>query len=240
MSLVNDVLNDRQRRRAMPLLLLAAVLAGLCWQAAFAGAIQGFQRTNPSPEAVGRYTLHRELVRAQASIAAGRPAAGVERLQMLLAEAPEYHPAREYLIALLIEAGEREWVLDELRLASERWPEHSRYALWHARFLLEAGNAAGAIRLLETAPPSDLSDGEYRALLAAAYQREGRYAQALSAYRALTISEPDHGPWWLGLALAAEGAGHVEKAEQAYRRVVADGRLNTELRRFAEQRLNSL
>ncbi len=148
--------------------------------------------------------------------------------------------AREALAGLLIaegRGGEAGVLLDEgLHVA----PAHALFAKLRARLLVDEGNVAKALEVLERYQATPATDPEYHAFQAALYQRTGRYDQAVAAYQRALTERPQESVWWMGLAIALEGAGNSRGALGAYRQALGRGPLAPELVRYIEGRIVAL
>ncbi|GIX22274.1 MAG: hypothetical protein KatS3mg121_1057 [Gammaproteobacteria bacterium] len=184
----------------------------------------------PRPE-----TLYR---RAQAALAAGREQAAAADLAAALAAKPDFHAAREALIAVALRRGriaEAERLVDEgLALA----PDHLPYARLLAQWQLDRGDAAAARRVLERVMAS--ADPALHAYYAAVLQRLGEWPEAVRHQLLAVEAEPARGAWWLALGWSLEQLQRRRAAAEAYRKGLACQDLTAELRTWAAGRLRSL
>lgn len=110
-----------------------------------------------------------------------------------------------------------------------------------ARLALEQNRPAEAIAQLEIQPlPSVRDDAEYNGLLASAYQRMNRHADASRLYRALASDQPEQGHWWAGYAISREALGDLVEAQRAYAQALQDQRLDPSVSRYVRGRLEAL
>lgn len=161
-------------------------------------------------------------------------------LQAALAADPDHLRARESLSGVLLYQGRRREAEAVLAAGLEAHPYTPSLARTYARLILDQGRDAVAIEVLETALVNAVDDAGYLALLAGIYQRNQRYADAAGSYRSALSLEPKRAAWWLGLGLALEGGGELERAAGAYRSAIGNPGLNANSRRFAEERLQRL
>jgi tetratricopeptide (TPR) repeat protein len=108
------------------------------------------------------------------------------------------------------------------------------------REALARGDAAGALRVLQSEAPSAATATESRALTAAAHQQLGQHAEAIAAYREALHNEPDIGAWWAGLGLSLEAAGQGADALAAYREAERRGPLDPALSDYLGVRVEAL
>ena len=163
-----------------------------------------------------------------------------EAWRQALEHDPAHADARAALADLLARQGRGAEAGALLRQAHERWPQDQLQAERYARYLIANGRDGDAVTVLEAARPAAVGDGEYLALLGAVYQRLGRHAESAEAYGRVLSVHPGREIWWMGMAIALEGAGNVAPALQAYRRALALPSLSPELRRYAETRAKAL
>lgn len=109
-----------------------------------------------------------------------------------------------------------------------------------ARDALVKRDPLAAVRLLETDAPAVDTDPEYHGLLAAAYQRLDRHAEAAREYEALLLAQPDEAHWWAGLGLSRDALGDVPAALRAYMHARQIGRLEPSVMQHIESRAAAL
>ncbi len=200
-----------------------------------AGGVDKRQRPlTPAQQAALHYR------RALVEFGQGRTAHGETLLRQALQRDPDYVAARGVLAGMLLRAGRLVEAGEVLREGLRRTPNHILFVRLYARVLLAQGQGAAAVRLLEQHRPSAGQALDYDALLAALYQRTGRYQQAVDLYRRLVATRPRRGAWWLGLGLALEGTGQPAQAREAYTEAVRTGTLDAASRAYVQRRLGVL
>ena len=110
----------------------------------------------------------------------------------------------------------------------------------YARALLQLNRDQQAITLLREHAPPVAQDPEYHALLAALYQRAGRYDDAIALYRDLLQRNPHQALWWMGLAMALEASQRPANALSAYQQARSAGPGRHALMSFIEARIAAL
>ncbi|MBI5331608.1 MAG: tetratricopeptide repeat protein [Betaproteobacteria bacterium] len=165
------------------------------------------------------------------SLEQGRKQEAREQLRAVLRAAPAHAAARQALIALLIEAGER---AEAMRLLDEGRALHPADP-WYPRSLaqlhLQAGNPAQAAATLKPALGKASEAGDW-ALYAGALTKLAHHEEAAAAWREALRGNPNPGAWWVSLGVALEHSGEKADAVQAYQRALQT-RLTPELREFA-------
>jgi MSHA biogenesis protein MshN len=71
-------------------------------------------------------------------------------------------------------------------------------------------------------------------------QRLGRHGDAVAAYRAALQRESADGQAWVGLGISLEALHQRAEAAEAFRRALAAGPLQPQVKAFAEQRVRAL
>jgi MSHA biogenesis protein MshN len=117
---------------------------------------------------------------------------------------------------------------------------HTDLRLLRARALLKQGRLASAVQLLQTEIPAVEDNVEYRVTLATLLQQASQPEAAVMHWSELIAFDSARAPWWLGLGLALESAGQVERAVRAYGQAAALPGLSPALADFLEQRLTAL
>lgn len=185
-----------------------------------------------------RRRAHRHYRRGRTRLA-GDPAAAAAELRAALRLDPALHPARTLLAGLLLRQGDdgRAGALLREGLALDRrQPDLARL---YARLLVEQGELDRAVAVAEAALPA-AGRGKDHALLGALHQRRRDHERAASHYRAALAQDPQRGAWWLGLAIALDGAGRGAEALGAYRRARQAAGLTPKTRSYAQQRIGVL
>ena len=156
-------------------------------------------------------------------------------LRSALAAHPGNGTATHALAALLLQQGRRSEAEAVLATALAQQPGQPALTILHARLLAENGRDRDAVALLEP-----LQDAEAQALLGALQQRLGNDAAAAAAYQNALAGAPREGAWWLGLAISLERTQQPAAALQAYRRALADARLEAQVNGYVRSRIAAL
>ncbi|MFT3928985.1 MAG: hypothetical protein QM709_01705 [Spongiibacteraceae bacterium] len=119
-----------------------------------------------------------------------------------------------------------------------------RYQL--ARNALAQNQPQRAYELLRDNPPALANNSDYHAVLAAAEQQLGHYADAGLRYQQLLMIDQNQASWWLGLALSLDqnqsldGAHRSSEALAAYQHAVQLNSLPEAAHQYAAARIAAL
>lgn len=185
----------------------------------------------PDPQIVATQHYAAAIARLRDGDQAGAEAA----LHEALLAVPGHGDAAQALAALLVQQGRgsaAEMLLADALAANPRQPA---LVLLRARLLADAGRDRAATALLE-----HRDDVESLALLGALQQRLGDDAAAARTYRRALARAPQQGAWWLGLAISLERTREPAAALDAYRRALADARLDARVDAYVRARIAAL
>jgi MSHA biogenesis protein MshN len=188
-------------------------------------------------------TLQQAQIEFQAAvkyIGQGENQEAHEALDRALLLSPTHSRARETLAALMLNSGRITEASATLREGLGLQPNNASLAKLYARILVDQNDLDNAAAVLERAQSSALKDADYQALLAALYQRTGKYAQAARAYRQVLQVRPGVASWWMGLALSLESMGEINGALDAYNRALKAGGLSADVSQFVVGRIEAL
>lgn len=198
--------------------------------AAATGVVRKTVRT-PDPQLVAG----QHYAAAVAHLRDGDQAGAEAALHEALLAVPGHGDAAQALAALLVQQGRgsaAETLLADALAANPRQPA---LVLLRARLLADAGRDREAAALLE-----HRDDVESLALLGALQQRLGDDAAAARTYRRALTRAPQQGAWWLGLAISLERTREPAAALDAYRRALADARLDAQVDAYVRARIAAL
>lgn len=188
----------------------------------------------------GAELAENEYRKATGLLNQGRAAEAQQGFEATLRLHPEYHPARQALVGMLLEArkyGDAERVLQEgLALA----PAQIGFAATLARLEVDRGDTVKAIATLKQGLDYAQNSADYRAFLAALLQRQGQHEEAVEQFQAALRLKPALGVWWLGLGMSLQAVNRTADAQEAYRRARSAPNIHPELAALADQRLRQL
>jgi len=170
----------------------------------------------------------------------GRVAEARDMLTEALKLRPEHIPARQILVAILVDGrhlAQAEQVLEEGLALS---PEQTSFAMNLARLQVERGALSSAVETLNKGLPSASGNAEYRAFLATLLQRQLKHRDAIEQYQAALRLAPTSttvGPWLVGLAISMQAEDRLPEAREAYSLARASGSLDPDTASFVDQRL---
>ncbi len=160
-------------------------------------------------------------------------------LEGLLSRNKDQHKARLLLAKLYIQQQLNGRAESLLATSLIDYPQYAPYAKLYAQILAKEGRDSEAIHAVTTALPTVSTDADYHALLAGLYQRSGDPIAAADSYRDALRLAPEHGEWWMGMAIANEHAGMSGLAKRAYRQALQVP-TSTPVQQYAEKRLQQL
>lgn len=170
----------------------------------------------------------------------GRLSESIEMLYQALQLDPGHVKSREVLSGILMQHQrwpEAEKVLrDGIKMDPQQQPGLNQLM---ARLKVEQGFDDQAITILEEQFQQGYTSADSSALLAQLYQRQGRHESASRYYKQALIAQPDHGRWWLGLAISLEAQHQLTDAAKAYR-LAANSQLEPQLLEYARQRQQAI
>lgn len=181
-----------------------------------------------------------QLAEAVRALSAGEPSTAEAALREALALDPRLHGAREQLTGLLVGQQRLVEAQDTIEQGLALEPARLAFRRLAARIDLIRGAPAAAVQRLEPAAPAVHADPEYHGLLAAAYQRVDRHAEASFLYQRLTQLHPGEAHWWAGYGLSRDALGDAAGALAAYGRARQLGALEPAVRAHLEQRYAAL
>ena len=158
-----------------------------------------------------------------------------ERLESALGLDPKHSAARQSLIALVLETGDRARAEVLLQEGQALHPQDAWYPRGMAQLHMQNGDYTQAAGILKTALAGH-ADAANWALYAGTLGKLGRQEEAARAYREALRLQPAQGNWWIGLAVALEQTGNRDDAGAAYQRALQT-RLGAEMREFAQQKV---
>lgn len=106
-----------------------------------------------------------------------------------------------------------------------------------AQLLIQQGDSAQAITVLEQHLSSAERNEAYRSLLASLYHKTKNYSQSALSYQRLITAFGEKPAYWLGLALAYDGLSQPHSALQAYVRLQAFPQLQAQVKHYTDQRI---
>jgi MSHA biogenesis protein MshN len=174
------------------------------------------------------------LRQAHESAQAGQPRAALAQARDALALDPALAGARLLAAVLEHETGASERAAQLLRDGLARDPRDGAQAMLLARVQIAQGDGSGALATLQQHP---VRSAEADGLRGGILTQQGDYAGALNAYESAARQQPTNSMWWLGLGVALDGAGHAQRARQAYERALTIGLPRDDLTQYADRRL---
>jgi MSHA biogenesis protein MshN len=177
---------------------------------------------------------------AMSDLGAGDGNRAEDKLRAALAIDPLLDKARQALLGLYIERGQREDAeqLLEERLRMDRRP--AGFALALARLQLARGANSEALATLQQSLPNGEANADYQAMLANALGRLGQHKQAAERFEMAARLAPRNPVWLMGLGVELRADNRPSEARVAFRRARELGGLNPQLASFVDQQLTEL
>jgi Tfp pilus assembly protein PilF len=181
-----------------------------------------------------------EFRRAIGVLNQGHASEAEELLGKAIAIDPGHSPARQALIALMLEQKRidvaRRLLQDGLALN----PTQAQFALVLARIQVDSRDHAAALAVLQGGLAQGAANAEYMSLLGTVHQRLGMHREAAEDFRAAVRLAPSAGMAWLGMGISLEALERRPEASEAFSRAAASGALKPDMRAFAEARARQL
>ncbi len=181
-----------------------------------------------------------EFRRALGLVNQGRIAEGLDGLRAALRIDPGYDAVRQTLVALLIEGKRLDEAAAVLQHGLALDASNTGFAVLLGRVMVERGDVNGALALLQKHAAAGEANPEYRAFVAALYQRLERHGDAVAEYRAALELAPNAGVWWVGLGISQQALNRPKEAVESFQRAKASGTLAPDLVAFTDRRLKLL
>lgn len=188
----------------------------------------------PPEQAEGEYRQAANLLQK------GRTADAERHLRAALEASAEHTNARELLAGLLLQQGHWHEAQQLLEQGIAKVPSYYPFALLLARIDVDHGSQSKALAVMESSRQAGAGNAGFMAFLAALYEREGKYTEAINAYTEAIQLNPQEGRSWLGMGISLEAKQDWNAARAAYQRAIETGTLDDKLQNYAQQRLAAL
>jgi MSHA biogenesis protein MshN len=196
--------------------------------------------TNQSKETTPQQQADTDYSNAIALIEDGRDAEAIAMLEGILVKQYKHAAARQTLAGLLIDAKRSNDAVGVLKDGLKIDSSQTGMAMVLARLQVERGENRAALTTLEQSLPYAKFKSDYRAFIAALYQRDNRHVEAIENYRVALGEAPDNGVWWMGYGISLQAVGRSVDARTAFTQARDSGKLTPPLKAFVEQRLAQL
>ena len=153
---------------------------------------------------------------------------------------PGHRGARQALVALQLERGQLEAARRMLEDGLKIDPAQPDFSVALARILVERRDFPGALGALQASEAAAGGHAEHQFLRGTVLARLGRHNDAADAYRQSLKVQEASARSWIGLGISLEALQHRAEASEAFRRGLALGPTDAELKSFAEQRVRAL
>ncbi len=194
--------------------------------------VPGGRQMTPAQQADSQYR------QAMVALDDGRVSGAFSHLEQALQLNPRHEGARQSLVALLIEAGRQDDAVRQLEQGLAAYAGQPALAMLLARIQIEQGSS-GVPTLLRTLPAAE-NNGDYRAFLGGALQRDGRHREAVDQYAAALRLAPDNAVWLMGLGISLQAEKRNAEAKQAFQQASSSGTLTSTLQSFVDKKIEAL
>lgn len=188
----------------------------------------------PPEQAEGEYRQAANLLQK------GRTADAEQHLRAAIEASAEHTRARELLAGLLVQQGHWREAQKLLEQGIAKVPAYYPFVLLLARIDIDHGAQSQALAVMESSRQDGAGNADFMAFLAALYEREGKYAQAIDTYTEAIKLNPQEGRTWLGMGISLEAKQDWTAARAAYQRAIETGTLDDKLQNYARQRLTAI
>ena len=148
--------------------------------------------------------------------------------------------ARQTLVALRLERNQLDEAARLLREGLAADPAQPEFAIALARVHVERAQYPAALEVLDASASAASNYVDYHVMRGTVLQRMGRHADAAAAYRTALSMQSSVPNAWMGLGISLEALQQKAAAADAFRKALASGPVSSELRTFAEQRIQAL
>ncbi|HZR02684.1 MAG TPA: tetratricopeptide repeat protein [Burkholderiales bacterium] len=181
-----------------------------------------------------------EFRRGMQAFQAGRADEAEAAWTQALTIDPSNASARQALLGLVLDRGERGRAEQILKEGLQINPRQAKQAMLLARLQLDRGSQSEALRTLEDGLPYAQWSAEYLAMTATVLSRTGRHTDAAELYRSALRVGPANPVWEIGLGLALRADGKPAEAKAAFERARESKALTPDLQTFVDRQLREM
>lgn len=163
------------------------------------------------------------------------------KLSAIIEADPNFEPAIEVLIGMLIEAQQITEAHQLTDKSLQRFPQNLQFVEVKAELLLREGEVQQALNLLRSNMPAHISKApDYFNLMAVAFEKLNQLDKSGAIYQQLVQLRADKSAYWLGLALSLEASRQFNQAIGAYTRVIEGADATPVMVSYARNKIASL
>lgn len=162
----------------------------------------------------------------------------ITSVQHLLANQPDFHAARLYLIKLLWQANDptTAGVIDQ---AIESYPAVTAFQLTAGRYYLKTAQLVKAEQSLFRIKSGGSGATELLQLRAIVRQKLNKHRLAVNDYSEILKLSPDRGDIYLALGISLDALQQASQARLSFQQALKDNRLSAKQRQFIKNKINS-
>ncbi|MET1255690.1 tetratricopeptide repeat protein [Aliikangiella maris] len=197
---------------------------------------------NPLPPAVKVESqttqLKKELAQIKTDFSNQGFALTFNALLKLLNSSPDFHPARQYLLALCQKntACDMPTLLEQ---TLKKFPQSSRYRLIAAKYFFEKKLFSQAESYLLVNMQTMQNRSELLQMRALTRQKLAKHNQAIADYNLILREQPRRGDIYLAIGISFDALGQFLQAKQSFQNALTDKRLSPRQQQFAENKIIS-
>ena len=147
------------------------------------------------------------------------------------------HSIRSKLAALYYGERNNNAAVQLLNEGIQRYPQQTEFRLLLAKIQLKENQPQQALATLDLIADGDNLAPEKWIQQGTIAQQQKQYAQAVSAFKKLTVYEPSTARWWLGLGYNLDASGEYLPAAEAYHKALRLPSLSNASREYIVSRL---
>jgi len=157
-------------------------------------------------------------------------------LQQLLANKPDFHQARLYLITLMWQAQDPA-IVAILERAVNLYPNQYSFRLASAKYHFQQQNLPKAESFLHDLDPLNINFSELVQMRAVIRQKQNKHQLAIKDYLSILQTSPKRGELFLAIGISLEALDQPKQALSSFYKAQEDHRLSSRQRKFIQDKI---